>query len=362
MPLRSRLTKCESWTGRALVPGKEEVLSLQGRVKAVLRTLRSNLKSRPRKTSKSATATGEPRFADLIDARGEWLYAKLPRPAADYLYHLHGKDKQKALARHVGVSVAQEYVSGVPLADALAFIESSPLELFVLKPNNGRSGSGVFCLVREPGGFRELKSGKVHRLGRIRELALESYGALKRADEWLVEELLLPSDGGVRHIEDYKFYCFAGRVELILQKGDIGAGRNMRHVIRFYGRDGQAVDTGVWPHATSDELVPTPNLEVLIAESERIAGQLTTPFMRIDLYDSQRGVVLGEFTPGPGGLRLFNQAWTERLTRRWHEAAVELEADLTSGRRKPLLPEQAHTTAPSTGNELLGGEVALGRL
>lgn len=277
-------------------------------------------------------------FADAVDRRREWMDVHLPPESAEYLYDIHAKDKQKALARQLGLAVAEEYLTRVPFAEALAYVETCEHDALVLKPMHGRSGAGVFTLVREGTRFRDLKNGKLLSLADIKREGDESYGSLGRRDEWQVEELLLPPDGSHEHIEDYKFFCFAGRVALILQKGVVGKGRRRKGVIRWYDPDWQPVVTGVWPWAVSDALEPPAAADALVSEAERATRQIPLPFMRIDLYDSHRGVVLGEFTPGPGGLRQFNDEWQARFIRLYREAAAELEAGLRTGAIAPLMP------------------------
>lgn len=312
---------------------------LKARVAA--QRLKKALRKVSRRRTKAARreASGEREFGDLLDRRDEWLFANLPRESAEYLYGMHGKDEQKELARRLGLSVAEEYISDVPLEEALRHIERTRLERFVLKPLSAKSGAGVVCAVKQDDGYLDLKRGKRTTLKGIGEEAYLGYAKLGRADRWLVEELLLPRDGGLRMIEDYKFHCFAGRVEFILQKGDVDEDGTVKHAIRFYDRDWRPVDTGMRPDLQSDTLTPPPTGEQLVEAAEAAASRIPMPFLRVDLYDSHRGVVLGEFTPGPGGRRLFNQEWTERLTRRWHEAAAELEARLASGDLVPLFPE-----------------------
>jgi len=284
----------------------------------------------------------EPTFGDYIDRRHEWLYANLPAESADYLHDLHAKDKQKALARRLGLSVAEEHVSHVPLADALDYIAAAPVDNVVLKPVAAKSGTGVFCIVRENGRYLDLRTMKRFRLEGLRQEARLSYAKLRRADEWMVEELLLPSDGSMRIIDEVKAHCFAGRTELIMQKGEARSGRRG---LRFYDRDWQPVETGRRPESTIDDLTPPPNGAALVEVAERASSRIPMPFMRVDLYDTHRGVVLGEFTPGPGGRRSFNAEWTERLTRSWREAAERLEAGLASGETQPLYPEEGPAAA-----------------
>jgi len=318
------------------------------RAKSTLRNAVSERRRRRLLAARTKRAATEPEIGDLLEARGDWLFKNLPEPAAQYIYDLHAKDKQKRLATRLGLSVAEEYVTHVPLAEALAFIESTSVDRFVLKPNNGRSAAGVFCLVREGAGYRDLKSGKLRSAARLKELAHESYGKLGRADDWLVEELLVSPDDASQRVRDYKFFCFRDRVELIMQKGEAVVGRRRMQAIRCYDREGVPVTTGWRLNAGSDLLELPPRIGEMIAEAERVSGLIPTPFMRVDLYDTRRGIVLGEFTPGPGGLYQLNAEWKERLARRWHETAAALAAGLLSGEIEPLMPDGHASPTPAS--------------
>ncbi|HET8985703.1 MAG TPA: ATP-grasp fold amidoligase family protein [Trueperaceae bacterium] len=309
------------------------------RAKSAVRTVVKDWRRQRLLEARANRSSAEPEFADLLEARGDWLFENLPHEAAEYVYHLHSKDAQKRLARQLGLSVAEEYITHVPLAEALAFMESTYLDHFVLKPNNGKSAAGVFCLVREGAGYRELKSGKLRTSARLVELAAESYGQLGRPDDWLVEELLLSPHEASQPADDLKFFCFRDRVEMIFQKGEVTDGKRRKQAVRFYDRDGVPVNTGLRPEAVSDLLKLPSNIGEMVAIAERASGRITTPFMRVDLYDTHRGVVLGEFTPGPGRMYQLNEEWKERFTRLWHESARALEAGLLSGEIQPLLPD-----------------------
>lgn len=316
-------------------------MNVYRRAKSVVREALKERRRRHLLEDRARRRAAGPQFADLLEARGDWLYRNLPEPAAEYIYDLHPKDKQKRLATRLGLSVAEEYLSHVPLVEALAFIESTHLEYFVLKPNSGKSAAGVFCLARERGGYRDVRSGKRRTITQLKELADETYGKLGRADDWLVEELLLAPGGSTHTTGDFKFYCFGSRAEVILQKGYVGTGKSHKPAIRFYDRDGGPVDTGVRPDLISDLLELPATIDAMRTEAERVSGLITTPFMRVDLYDTHRGVVLGELTPGPGGMRALNDEWDKRLTRRWHESAGVLERGLLTGEIQPLMPDEA---------------------
>ncbi len=76
----------------------------------------------------------------------------------------------------------------------------------------------------------------------------------------------------------------------------------------------------------------------MLAIAERISAKLCYPFIRVDLYDTSRGPVVGELTPGPGRRYAFSPQWDARLSQRWLEVARVLETGIRSGRIQPLGP------------------------
>lgn len=274
-------------------------------------------------------------FGVLVDERKAWLFANLPAAAAEYHYDIFSKTSQKRHARRLGLEVARDYLTNATLDEALAYVEDARLERFVIKPNSSYSGIACRMLIRENGAFRDLHSGRLVRTARLhRQLREERIRG--RPDEWLVEELLLPADGSMSVIEDYKFYCFGGVAELINHRRKV-KGRK-KHDRYRYNRDWELVRVGLDDPNDGTPRVPA-NARRLLEVAEGAASQLCYPFTRVDLYDTSRGIVLGEFTPGPGQRYGFDAEWNARFVRRWHEAAGAIVAGIRSGCITPLGPE-----------------------
>ena len=144
-------------------------------------------------------------------------------------------------------------------------------------------------------------------------------------------------------IGDYKMYCIGGKVELIFYKRPlVGKQKYRRH---WYTKD--------WDHVTPGQKVHPPrtfapiNGARLIEFAGAASSRLCYPFIRLDLYDTDRGIVLGEFTPGPGGAYSFNVEWNPYLVRRYHEAATAIAEGIRTGRIVPLGPDpEPATTTP----------------
>lgn len=292
---------------------------------------------RRRAAARSSGPNGEPTFGALISDRRRWLFETLPEASAAYHYDLFTKESQHRMAQRLGVPSAHAYLVGARLDEALAFIEQRPLERFVIKPNSSSSAVGFHPLVRDGDRFRDIKHGSTLRLEALKRDLARTRKHRGFADQWIVEELLLPPDGTLAPVDDYKFYCFAGRTEFVSHIWKSPRRPHKRWAT--YTRDWEPVEV----LAGGPKVAPAPissRHRELLETAEAAASALCYPFIRIDLYDTSRGVVLGEFTPGTGRRYGFLPEWEERLSRRWREAAAELEEGVRSGRVQPLMPEE----------------------
>jgi hypothetical protein len=103
------------------------------------------------------------------------------------------------------------------------------------------------------------------------------------SDSWIMEELILPKLGNLDSGRDLKFYCFYGRVELVLE-----IQRNPETRYAWWDREGRRVDTGKY----SDKLMSGSGLVPGDVETaERVSCEIPAPFMRIDFLRSTNGLV-----------------------------------------------------------------------
>lgn len=302
-----------------------------------LKTVVRGLQRRWRNRSKAPSRpSGDPAsFGTLIDRRAAWLHAHFPEPVVRYQTDIFTKASQKALATRLGALTATTYTMDVSLDEAIEYVAEHRLERCVIKPVLSLNGIGCRLLVADGAHYRDLVSGQTAPLAVHRRQLRRAYAPLERADAWLVEELMLPFDGQMRRIDDVKFFCFGGRVELISHIRRVGR-KKYRH--RFT-RDWEPVVTCAEDNLPETNAVPI-NGGRLVALAERLSSRLLYPFIRVDLYDTTRGIVLGEFTPGPGGRHRFNADWNERLVKRWHEAAETLLTGVRDGTVQMLGPTE----------------------
>lgn len=192
----------------------------------------------------------------------------------------------------------------------------------VVKPNNGCVALGVLPLLPVEDGWRGAFSGQVapwaawmRKLDAIPRRKTppntESVGG-----PWLVEEFV---GGGPAVPDDWKCYVIGGRVGIVAQmRRAPGAGRGAKPALCQWSREWERV------HATPHTVyaLPAPRFgPALIEAAERIARALPAPFVRIDLYEDERGPLFGEITPEPGGSHRFNPEWDRKLGEMWGTSA-----------------------------------------
>ncbi len=238
----------------------------------------------------------------------------------------------------LGLPVVERYVANVPLDAALAYVEQHQLEGFVIKPNSSRSSIGCRSLVREGRRFRDVRFDRTVDLKRLKRELVRSVARMNRSDAWVLEELLLPANGALAPLDDFKFYCFGGRTEFIAHIWKLA--RKPWKRWNCYSRDWDPVEVfqDKSNHAAASAPIVGPRM---LAIAEEVSARLCYPFIRVDLYDTSRGVVVGELTPGPGRRYKFSAAWDDRLSRRWHEVAQDLQDGVRSGRIRPLFPPES---------------------
>lgn len=185
--------------------------------------------------------------------------------------------------------------------------ENSPEDLlwkelpsqFVIKPEGGAASRGVFPIITKDGSLISLLDGEIS----IEKISLCIKDLAKKisyhSESIVVEELIIRQDsyGNFKLPFDWKFYAFQGEIGLIQQIERIGRNKTL---VRYY--DGDWNDLGC--ARKSDQLnyhLKRPYFpEELITVAQKLSKIIRFPFVRIDLYEDNKGVLLGEITPFPG--------------------------------------------------------------
>ena len=111
----------------------------------------------------------------------------------------------------------------------------------------------------------------------------------------IIEKILEGNDDKLSGINDYKFFCYNGKVEYIVFDGD----RYIKHKRNFYDKDWNYIDIGTDCDKMGDSIEKPKMLE----EMKKIAEKLSEdfPFVRVDLYCIKDKIYFGELTFYPWG-------------------------------------------------------------
>ena len=143
-------------------------------------------------------------------------------------------------------------------------------------------------------------------------------------DHWSVEELILEDVKEERAGRDLKFYCFYGRVELVIEIRRL----DNRVVYCEWDGEGNRVFSGKYDHRRFEGVgVNREQLEL----AKSMSAKVPAPFMRIDFIKSEDapvGMTFGEFTPRPGDFHKFSDETDRRLGDAFLDADARLLNDL----------------------------------
>ncbi|MFC4025023.1 ATP-grasp fold amidoligase family protein [Oceanobacillus longus] len=199
-------------------------------------------------------------------------------------------------------------------------------EGIVIKPVDGAGGRGVY-LVYSNRDIIDIKNAKTLANWQLLRKSLErdiTSGQVS-TNEWFVEEFILENKQERTPARDLKFYCFYGKVSLILE------------IVRYpelkycwWTTTGERVATGKYDYSSFKGIGVTRN-EIEMAAA--ISAEIPAPFIRIDFLRSEDGLVFGEFTPKPGNYDDFDDETDKWLGDYFIEAQGRLENDLIDGKR-----------------------------
>lgn len=196
-------------------------------------------------------------------------------------------------------------------------------EKTVVKPLDGAGSRGVYLIHN----FHDIVDIK-------RQKQLSSWDELLKSmnedlqagsveqDKWIIEELILEEEQ--LPASDIKFYCFYGKVGLILE-----INRYPDLMYAWWTRDGERLRTGKYDgDLFRGEGVTKEEIDL----AETISKEIPAPFIRIDFLRSKNGLVFGEFTPKPGNYDEFLDETDQYLGDLFLEAETRLEEDLWNGK------------------------------
>ena len=237
------------------------------------------------------------------------------------------KQGGRALAHKEGLRVPEVFSEGFSIAE----LDFSDLpDQFVLKPDRGYGRSGVFVLQRTGNTYVDLLSGETQLSERpIKEklLSLDANGLIS-GENLQIEQALL-TDGKLPF--EWKVYSFQGETPLVLQISRektknvcvYDEAWQKQNPYDLYGRILGRRHRAFRSYAD----LPSPQQPQEILElASRVSKLIPVPFARIDLYEFEGNVHLGEITPMPGGRQRFAEPVDVQLGLAWQRAESRLLA------------------------------------
>ena len=210
-------------------------------------------------------------------------------------------------------------------------------EEFVIKSNGGAGSRGVYPL-RRVDAARDLY--EVNDTTRRRITGAEVVRNLttdrKLLGPWFAEEMLVADMGDDPLPADIKIYAFYGEVgygfarRAPMHRGAQGWQENLQ--FRYF--DAQCRDIPLRRDPASQTDIPfSPKLPQMVEFAKVLSRAVPLPFVRVDLYGTPQGVVMGEITLVPGGSQHVFPLEDARLGLMWEEAEMRLQIDLANNGR-----------------------------
>lgn len=244
----------------------------------------------------------------------------------DPIMSLDIKDVAYRFCEQNGILTPELYATNTKLEN-LSLPEN--VNNIVLKPLSSHSSFGVFLLKKtRENHFHNLIDNSEKDFSEILLEAKRIMDDKKFPNNWMLEELLEPLEG-VSSVDDWKFYTFYGKCPLILQKHRTEEGKIE---YQWYDQDWNVVtNTGRYRDAINKDLTPPKMAKELYELAINTSKLIPAKFMRIDLFETTKGPVLGEFTPFPGGFSMFYEYYNKLLGEYWLDSESRLHWDYKTG-------------------------------
>lgn len=158
---------------------------------------------------------------------------------------------------------------------------------FVIKPTH-TSGNIFICEDKEQIDYRELRK-KINKWLKRKYYYFHREWPYKNIKPRIIIEKYM-QDRVQDELKDYKFFCFNGKVKLIL----VCSERSVKLKKTWFDVDWKILDLKEG-NCDIDKTIEKPvNLELMVKFAEKLAKKI--PFVRIDFYEIQEKVYFGEIT------------------------------------------------------------------
>lgn len=331
-------------TRLATVEGEREKLTQQlGAARAQLRSDRAEARTRVQRLTEELRSAEQLARSERLRRRAPSFEALLSAYSAQHSAALKHRDRSLSPMAQIpyklrNYSLAQSHgvrtprISGVWSIPEEVNLSAVTAERIVLKGDGGHSAQGVFPLERVNDGWRSL-DGAIRFNGDVPPP--EVLGPLSRARAPFFAEEFLESPSGWAIPEDVKLYCAYGEVlqVYVMRSSSDGSMERETFSSRFFDAHGESFgeirrglryDTGIEAPSQLPELVEA---------ARHLSRAVGLPFIRVDMYATRTGPVLGELTSVPsGGQQSYTQGHDQLMGQAWVDADAALERDLMLGR------------------------------
>lgn len=255
---------------------------------------------------------------------GKFLNLKNPQTFSEKIQWLKLYDKKDQYTQLVDKFLVKKYVAdiiGEEFIIPTLGLWKNPDEIdfnslpnqFVLKTTHGGGNTGVVvCKDKSNLDVKRTKKKLYNSLKQDIYRSLREW-PYKNVNRRILAETFIGDDFNT-DLEDYKFFCFSG----IAKYCQVISNRSTNKTIDFFDRN--------WIHQPFTGLSETakhaPNIcrkiesyEKMLEIADKIASAVNSPFIRVDLYNTNNKIYFGEITFYPAsGLGKFSPTkWNEKI-------------------------------------------------
>lgn len=263
----------------------------------------------------------------FFQMRGKKLHLKNPKSFNEKLQWLKIYDYKPEYSTLVDKLAVKSYVEScignkhiiptLAVWDSVEEIDWDSLpNQFVLKTTHGGGGCGVIVCTDKTN-FDRIKA-----INKLKRSLRTNIGQTYREKPYLnvprkiiaekyIAEHIINSNGAKVDLQDYKFFCFNGKVKFF----KIDFGRFVEHHANYYSPNGDLLPFGevvCKPDPNHVENMPT-NLSEMIRLAETLSANYK--FLRVDLYNVNGKIYFGELTfyPAAGMGAFIPKEWDEKI-------------------------------------------------
>lgn len=252
---------------------------------------------------------------------GYWLNLKQPRTFAEKIQWLKLFYRRQDLPSIVDKYSAKEFASeriGTKYIIPTLGVWKKPEEIdfeklpnqFVLKTTDGGGSAGVIICKDKQSLDRNGTVAKLHKAMKQDIFGMLREWPYKHIEKRIIAEEYL-DDGSVSgSLNDYKFYCFNGKVTYC----EVITGRKTHKTIDFFDLEWNHIEFCFNGLNYSEEPIQMP---ILFEEMVEVAKKLCHgfPYARVDLYVSRNKVYFGEVTfyPASGFRGFWPSEWNNKI-------------------------------------------------